>query len=762
MKNTKLALILMFSTLISNVAFASSPVEKYFSEIKILEQDDGSHELKTYEDIEGLMLNPFQKDNEEYPVVSEESIPEGFVSRATAESYFKKFTKHAILTESCSRFVDFVNEHLTLDNVDNSINNFPAMLDDYSFSQPGISIFDLTLSGGYSYVSSFKEYPPDALSCRAATNLCGPKCKVKAVKKKSTGPGFSGNRATRQYFGPRGSRYSPAVSNDTENKRVHAYGKKNIYSAFKEKLLAKAVIKDAEEIKIKNFLTVKVEDRTPPDIKDGFIYLYGDLGYYACTSNDWYKTPDLEVHDNNPANRVIYGKFGFGRLGGAKPKEDEQWENLEDWTAQENVVMVDLEKQKVNRETEPKSVRDGFSDVVKFNAFDGVIRYSVFLKENGDDSNTNPGISMVKENCPTECYGYRNGEDLGTNAFTAKPWPDKRILSDIREKGQDTNYIRVFDNDRPNIIIRVTDTSTGKQMFFPPCFPSGQFPVKNSAKYKAISGLDKTNTDDYDYFVKDLTPEYDYTQISENPMGIPYYTIYSLDRFDGEEGNSLVATSNGSRLLFNKDLKFINKNVRLEDYDFSDTRSDGSITYDFVNDELGKRQGTLGNMAVMFENSGNFVFKAGVEYKLDVWTDDNVKWTNINAEDRDGTPRIQRDNMNRIVGVNLPEILERPKVYETGIKEGFIKLVIPDPEDRENLNQECEIDVTKSINGGISFTLKDSTDRVYNAKSISELDTRYFPYIHVSAKDFAGFKREIRLYFRVNDKNLNIRALDPK
>ena len=143
-------------------------------------------------------------------------------------------------------------------------------------------------------------------------------------------------------------------------------------------------------------------------------------------------------------------------------------------------------------------------------------------------------------------------------------------------------------------------------------------------------------------------------------------------------------------------------------------------------------------MAVLFENSGDFLFKTGVEYKLDVWTDDNVKWTNISS------------------GEDGAKLLDKAKVYETGIKSGFIKLDLHN----ENLNKEASIDPKKSINGDILFTLEDSTNLNHDIKTLEELEANGFPSVTVFAEDFSGMTRELKFFFRVNDKKLHLKILE--
>ena len=93
-----------------------------------------------------------------------------------------------------------------------------------------------------------------------------------------------------------------------------------------------------------------------------------------------------------------------------------------------------------------------------------------------------------------------------------------------------------------------------------------------------------------------------------------------------------------------------------------------------------------------------------------------------------------------------------------GIKKGIIKLNIPN--ESENLNEEQNINITKHINGDIYFTLKDPTPPEYNLKTVEQLEQKGFPSISVVAEDFAGLRRELRLFFRVNDRNLDVKVLE--
>ena len=102
------------------------------------------------------------------------------------------------------------------------------------------------------------------------------------------------------------------------------------------------------------------------------------------------------------------------------------------------------------------------------------------------------------------------------------------------------------------------------------------------------------------------------------------------------------------------------------------------------------------------------------------------------------------------------KLLDKAQVYDTGIKSGFIKLNFYN----DNLNQETSISPLKSINGNICFTLQNETNRNHDIKTVEDLEANGFPSITVFAEDFSGLTREVKLFFRVNDRKLNVKALD--
>ncbi|MBQ3644721.1 MAG: hypothetical protein II961_09005 [Candidatus Riflebacteria bacterium] len=672
-------LIAVFGTFIlSSAAFAESPMDKYLSTIKILENEDGRY-LETFEDV-NVNFNPFQARNKKYPIVNKTTIPEGKVFYNVAKKYFKDFSSHAVLTEEEISFKDFLNEHFYLSNKEDGIEiyrlaNFPL---DKDINNPGTNTFYLCMDSNYEYVKKFKEFNPDHLNARTP-----------------------------------------------------------VYSNFKEKLLNNSTIVEAEEINNdKNFIAVYCKDRTPPSIEfkdtannSGIDGNTPNAKRSICTTSDWYEMPGVPIKDNYA--KKLYARYSFGKINECLI-DGEVWEDKEKWDYPENVQEV---------------INGIFTDVVAFYPIDGYIRYSIFAKEgdSGDKGNLNPSIGNIVEDRPDICYGYGD-IDLGSTPSTAKDWIDKRSISEVAEKGKDTRYLRILDNDAPNIIIRVTNVETGEQMFFPPCLASNSLRINDSTLYKALRGV--SNQDEYNTFVENLGVAYDYTSIQKAPFLKPYYTVYSIDdkTIKTEKEDNYI-----HKLLLNNDVEFINQNVRVEDHFYSDTNSDGTRTNTIQTvGELGRRNGTFVNMIALFENNGDFVFKTDEEYKLDVWIDDNVKWTNVEKDKKGGNSA-------------LSSVSSTAKVFYTGITKGTVRIDIPkqkDEEELENLSEEKNIDITKAINGDIYFKLRRATPYKYDFKVPEDIEKERFPSISVYVEDTSELIRKIKLYFRVNDRNLEIRVLE--
>lgn len=526
-----------------------------------------------------------------------------------------------------------------------------------------------------------------------------------------------------------------------EFKPDHVNARNPIYSNFKQKLLQNSTIVEAEEVNNdKNYIAVFAKDRTPPTItfQNTMLSYLGKDGNtptakrQVCTTSDWFEMPAVPITDNYA--KELYGRYSFGKINECLI-DGEKWEDKEHWDYPENVQKV---------------VKGVFTDVVSFYPIEGYIRYSIFAKEGPKEGkgNLNPSIAEVKEDRPDICYGYGD-VDLGSIPSTAKDWIDKRPITKVAEKGKDTRFLRIFDNDAPNIIIRVTNVETGEQMFFPPCLATGCLRINNSTLYKSIRGV--TNEDEYNSFVENLGAAYDYKSIQKAPFLRPYYTVYSIDdkTIKTEKEDNYI-----HKLLLNNDVEFINQNVRVEDHFYSDTNSDGTRTKVIQKiGELGRRNGTFVDMVALFENNGDFIFRTDEEYKLDVWIDDNVKWTNIDKEKNDKNPS----------GLGLESISSTVRVFPTGVMKGTIRVDIPkqkDEEEKEDLSEEKTIEISHAINGDIHFKLRKATPYVYDFKVPEDIEKEKFPSICVDIEDYAELRRRIKLYFRVNDRNISTRILE--
>ena len=153
--NHKFLFVVFGTILLSSVAFAESPMNKYLSQIKIFENEDGRF-YDTFEDVD-IKFDPFQERNKHYPIVNKSTIPQGKVTRDVAKKYFKE--------EEIS-FKDFLNEHFYLSNRKDEneiyrLSNFPL---EQNINNPGTSTFYLCMDSNYEYVKKFKEFKPDSSS----------------------------------------------------------------------------------------------------------------------------------------------------------------------------------------------------------------------------------------------------------------------------------------------------------------------------------------------------------------------------------------------------------------------------------------------------------------------------------------------------------------------------------------------------------------------------------------------------------------------
>jgi hypothetical protein len=163
-------------------------------------------------------------------------------------------------------------------------------------------------------------------------------------------------------------------------------------------------------------------------------------------------------------------------------------------------------------------------------------------------------------------------------------------------------------------------------------------------------------------------------------------------------------------------------------------------TQDFDAETFGRRN-SYGRRAVALLElpGGKAMIQEDVEYLIDVWTDDNIKWATIDS-----------------AGAKLDSIVAIP----TGISNGEIQVEIPNQFPRAS--HRVPIDAQASVNGKMRVVFREPTPDNVGGASEDELLNNRFPFIDVRATDYAGLERSIRLYLRVTNENPNIRVIDRK
>jgi hypothetical protein len=194
-----------------------------------------------------------------------------------------------------------------------------------------------------------------------------------------------------------------------------------------------------------------------------------------------------------------------------------------------------------------------------------------------------------------------------------------------------------------------------------------------------------------------------------------------------------------NRFKTSPDPEFIRKHFRLESYDQSDMRQ-ADATQDFDIETFGKRNSYGRRVVALLELPGNkAMIQEDVEYLIDVWTDDNIKWATIDS-----------------AGAKLDNIVSIP----TGINNGEIMVEVPNQHPRASYR--VPIDTQESVNGKLRVVFREPTPPDVIGAEEGELINQRFPFIDVRATDYAGLERSMRLYLRVTNENPNIRVIDRK
>lgn len=714
--------------------------------VKVLPGGNGRN-LSTYEDVGGITFNPRVQGGAAISLFKKSSIPAGYVSASTAQSWFNKMYPNALCSEEYNNVESLIAAKFYLDFgydkngvwVPHAIGSaftggsslsFPHQYPTSKSNNPRSQRYYYCMEGGYEYVTGNVNYSPDALSCRECTSLCT-NCPEKTETE--TDPRTGGTRTTTTV--------------------THRYGSNNIYKNFKDNVLALAALAEAPAITGKEsgiYAQINFNDRTPPWVlnctdEKRFPTLGEDDK--SVTTGDWCSSNKIEITENR--SDVCQAKMSFGKID-MVPRSGSNWtdEMIEQWDNDTGVESVNLSGE------DPKSGK--LSATFLANTNYGYMRYTVFAEDtatthnNGEDTipggNLNPGCASIVEDDPKNCYGLPGGKNLHDSANSALPWPYSSaagnslsiasVSGEDRIKGQE-GLIRITDNDLPNILIKLTSTKDGKSIFFPPCMPAGELIVRNSPDYYGVNGR---NQQDYNAFVGSSIPsECDYNTVKSS-RNKPYFKLLKLEASEWANSSDKSLMSS----MLGDDYALINKTFRLEDHEHSDTTTNGDPETTNNDGEAGMRNGTWKNCVAFIDStiSPNIRIQEDVEYKLEIWTDDSVKWSNVTSSFPTTSPED-----NRVIAI------------PTGIKSGEVTLNVPN-QYPPIVDKALSFNQNKSINE-FKVVFREPTDKV-TINSEEDLINNKFPYVTIKACDHSGNERTIKLYFSVLDENTSIRTLQRK
>ena len=292
-------------------------------------------------------------------------------------------------------------------------------------------------------VSALNSIKADGISCKDAQNLCGPDC-------------------------------NPPEHSDK--------GKKQVIKNLREKVKNLVPIEKDSLIGEGSGVYIRIYylDRTPPwidDCSDNKFPLLGENT--AVNTGDFFHLEDLKIKENKDSEVKV--KIAMGKIDEC-PNPNDDWTKSEKWN---NGTVQTVKLSGSGR-------KEGYmTDVISPppNNCYGYMRYTVFAQDQGLKSqslnkrvgNLNPGCASIIEDDPTNCYGLPNNnpycKDLSTSPGNAKPWPYKENNFDVSEEtrnkmsiegitGNDRiheGYIRISDNDLPNILIKLSSAKYGEE-----------------------------------------------------------------------------------------------------------------------------------------------------------------------------------------------------------------------------------------------------------------------------------------------------------
>ncbi len=502
-------------------------------------------------------------------------------------------------------------------------------------------------------------------------------------------------------------------------------------------------------------------DRTPPEIRDFTTYTQSTDGY-------------LPTADATDGVSVIRNTTGDFRRLSLKFYDENIWANSiacnialapASWTFDaKNSSDGKFRFSKFANETYvSKSGRGLAPNPIQLPShFHGTMEYSIYAWDGSN--NLNPSDSFVADNEPWNCYGvcapgsgkrhnYKYGDDLLTDPPTAKPFPfmapgdlpptDRAVESPYLP--QETGYIRLYDNDRPNIMISVVNlkdkqkAKSDSSLKYNICFPPPE---------KAVPSW-MWNKSEFQDFTAGLLFDYQEFIATDSVYFMPIEIRMGETGGDSENRSAIFAGSDNTvkgLVTSGADQKnsFFRKLFSLEDYGESDTvKTTGKLNQDVSNaDSLRKRLG-FGESLDVFNV---FPLEEDVEYEIRVWTQDNSRYV---ANEGGRMPEAVVDSYNSTPGSGIKEL-------KISCKNGSSTEFEPTISSTEAWNS-C-------LHGPYKIVFRDPSSKLFDGSSVPDLISlsNNNPSITVIAKDVAGNSRTLRLFFQIRDQKARIRTLEQR
>lgn len=725
-KNAICALLLPIMAIFSTVNANAEDFSKFILNQSSLNSSCGNP-VNTYEDVDPIE-NIMYTNSADGPIIklgtllgtynppNKESVGRAFINQI-------KDAGGIILTNTPMTFSEFLgNKRFYLDSgsYDDSnvwsarkVEEFPFTYD--STSTPHRKKYYLCLTGGFNYIQPF-DMEPNASSCANSStkDWCdyGPgKCKKGKDGEDEDGDGI-------EEIPPESEEHIYSL-NVYKNLGDFAVSKKATATGVKEK-----------ESGIE--FTLNFDDRTPPRIEGCSGGEFPSIGVNSpATTGDWYKVQGLKITDNSGDESKIGTCLVLGKID---TEPSTTWVSSENWVGEP-----------------PREITSGSETdyVIMPNSCHGIMRYSIFAWD--EAGNLNPGDPGIIEDSPETCYGLKDPPadktDLGRTPKTAKDWPIKIAYStsldnvsfkDINpSQRKSEGSLHIKDNDLPNIMIRIESLKDQSRVYFPPIVEPAKLPIFNSSEFNKAGASPGDNAEEYKKFVGDNPePAFTTSKLADPTLGLPmYFKVIDVAPPILPAGSPPPPSSFITMLNKFKDSTeevFTRNHFTLECYTESDTALDGSPAAD--PDKFGLRSGVGADVVALLQLPQDKRIREDVEYKIDVWADDNVKWATAEGHDN---------------------VIAIP----TGITTGELRVEIPNQYPKAS--HVVNFDKTKAVNGDLTVVFREPTP-IIKGTSESDLIAAKFPFIEAKATDYSGLTRKIKIYLPVSNEKPNVRILERK